>query len=518
MNLPSPSVPGFIDWSTHYRALAARHGQQVAVRDRSGATLTYAELVGKAHALAAHLLERGFAPGTPVASLLPNSLEAVHVSLALKVAGLAEVPLGWGYTADEIGWSARLSAARVLITRKDRLALAAETGLEPVLSAELELQDGGGTLPAVAGATPGRILFTSGTTGRPKGVLATHARRWIAEQLQRACLPFMPQPGSRILLMTPFVHGSGLLSSAWFDCGGDVTLHDGVDPERVRPLLEAGDLDAMFAPPTVLAKLVGAFGDAHLPGLRCIFTGTQPLAHGLYQRARQMFGPVIRVTYGKTECVNPITTLAFDEIDQAFADASVQVGSCTGWPAPGVEIRIGHPDEPRREAGTEDEVWLRAAQLSEGMITVDGFRPHEPDGWHATGDLGLLDARGRLWLTGRVADVIKTGGYRVNPDEIESTLAGMRHCAQACVASLPSDYWGEVIIAAVEQPREGWRQELEQRVSVLSRHKQPRLLIEIDALPRNPQGKVSRRKLREWVLEHYRLIDGPYPSLENANR
>ena len=503
-----------VDWSGQLRTLAARFGDRIAARDGEAGTMSYAEFSARAHAVAVHLLAQGLHAGTPVASLLPNSLEAIWVSFGIKLAGLCEVPLGWGYTADEIRWCAQVSGAKVLITREARVALAGEAGLHPMMSADIALHDRGGALSPVPGPTPGRILFTSGTTGRPKGVLASHGRRWVGEQLQKACLPFMPQPGSKILLMTPFVHGSGLLSAAWFDCGGEITLHDGVDPARVRPLLESGNYEAMFAPPTVLAKLVGAFDGASLPGLRCIFTGTQPLARGLYERARQMFGPVVRVTYGKTECINPITTLTFTELDEAFAETPAAGGSCTGWPAPGVEIRIGHPHESPRATGEEDEAWLRASQQSDGLITADGFRPHEPDGWHATGDLGLLDSRGRLWLTGRVADVIKTGGYRVNPDEVESALAGMRTCAQAAITSLPSDYWGEIIIAVIEQPRDGWREELESRASILSRHKRPRLFVEMTALPRNPQGKVSRKKLRETVLARHTLIDGPYPVLE----
>ncbi|MFZ9624811.1 MAG: AMP-binding protein, partial [Burkholderiaceae bacterium] len=276
-----------VDWSGQLRTLAARFGDRIAARDGEAGTMSYAEFSARAHAVAVHLLDQGLPAGTPVASLLPNSLEAIWVSFGIKLAGLCEVPLGWGYTADEIRWCAQVSGAKVLITREARAALAGEAGLHPMISADIALHDRGGALSPVPGPTPGRILFTSGTTGRPKGVLASHGRRWIGEQLQKACLPFMPQPGSKILLMTPFVHGSGLLSAAWLDCGGEITLHDGVDPARVRPLLESGNYEAMFAPPTVLAKLVGAFDGASLPGLRCIFTGTQPLARGLYERARQ---------------------------------------------------------------------------------------------------------------------------------------------------------------------------------------------------------------------------------------
>ena len=194
---PSTQLLAQIDWSGQLRALASRFGHRIAARDGAGAHLSYADLSARAHAVAAHLLGLGLRPGDPVASLLPNSLEAIWLSYCLKLAGLAEVPLGWGYTADEIRWCARVSGAKILITREARTALAVEAGLQPLMSTSIPLHDSGATLPPVPGTTPGRILFTSGTTGRPKGVVASHARRWMGEQLQKACLPFMPQPGSK---------------------------------------------------------------------------------------------------------------------------------------------------------------------------------------------------------------------------------------------------------------------------------------------------------------------------------
>ena len=523
MNSAMLQWPRTIDWSAHCRAMAARFKERIAVRDAQDQTLSYGQLVNHALKLADALKARGARFGTPVASLLPNSLDAVWVSLGLKIGGFAEVALGWGTTADEIAWSTHVSGATWLLTVDRGFERAAHAGLQAIDIHSLQAAwnrepvdlhwSPADSVTSVPAETTGRIQFTSGTTGRPKGVLTTHARRWLGEQMQKACLPFAPQPGERILLMTPFVHGAGLLSAAWLDCGGEIILHDGVDPSRVHPLLDKGELAAMFAPPTVLAKLVAAFTDQELPGLRCIFTGTQPLAEGLYKRARKMFGPVVRITYGKTECINPITTLVFDEIDAAFAETPLSGASCTGWPAPGVELSIGQPGIPSTLPAGEDEVWCRAPQQSDGMLTLDGFQPHQPDGWHATGDLGFIDHRGRLWLTGRVADVIKTGGYRVNPDEIEAALAGMRCCLAVCVTAIPSDYWGDIIVAAIEGAQSGWQEEMSTRLQTLSRHKHPRLTIEWSDLPRNPQGKVSRRKLRELILERYTLRDGAYPAL-----
>lgn len=504
-----------IPWSWELCTLAARFGGLTAVRDEQGA-LSYAEMCARAHALATQVLAKGIRPGEAVATLLPNSLAAVWAGYGVTLAGAAETPLSWGYTQDEIAWSARLAGFRLAVTRRDRADALRALGIEPIAVEDLSDAWLQRTLQPVPAEARGRILFTSGTTGKPKGIVYSHGRRWIGNQVQRAALPFAPGPGSRILLMTPYIHGASLLARAWHDHGGEVLLHDGVDPARVRRLLEAGGLDALFAPPTVLAKLTAAFGAALFDGLRCIFTGTAPLAPALYARVAAMFGPVVRVTYGKTECVNPITVLAPAETHAHFTQEPPAAGSCLGWPGAGVEIEIrageGEAEGERQADGIEGEVWLRARHMSEGTLDAAGYRPH-PGGWDRSGDLGRLDARGRLWLTGRVADVIKSGGYRVNPDEVESCLAGLQTCGQVCVASLPSDYWGEVIVAVGEGASGDWSKEACERVAVLSRHKQPRAYVSVSALPRNPQGKVSRRALRELILETHVLTDGPYPAL-----
>ena len=139
---------------------------------------------------------------------------------------------------------------------------------------------------------------------------------------------------------------------------------------------------------------------------------------------------------------------------------------------------------------------------------------HDAQGWHATGDLGFIDEVGRLVLTGRVADVIKTGGYRVNPDEIEAAQTGGALYGALCVTSLESDYWGEVIITVAQDVWPGWEDEAQQRVAALSKYKQPRLYVAVPLLARNAQGKVSRKKVSQAVLAQFTLIDGAYPSLQ----
>lgn len=518
------AVPESIPWSRELRTLASRYGELTVVRDERAA-LSFAALCARAHALAGQLLATGLRAGESVATLLPNSLAAVWASCGVTLTGAAETPLSWGYTADEIAWSARLAGFRIAVTLRERTDALRALGIVPVAIEDLSDGDSGSTLAPVSAQTRGRILFSSGTTGRPKGLVYSHGRRWLGNQLQKAALPFRPGPGSRILLMTPYIHGASLLAFAWYDYGGEVLLHDGVDPERVRGPLESGELDAMFAPPTVIAKLTAAFGSARFRGLRCLFTGTAPLTPALYTRTCAMFGPVVRITYGKSECVNPITVLAPAETHAHFTSDPSSAGSCVGWPGAGVEIEIragevecattvveGVLSGEGSAAEVEGEVWLRALHMSEGYLDSDGYHPH-PGGWHCSGDLGRFDERGRLWLTGRVADVMKTGGYRVNPDEIESCLDGLRTCGQVCVASLPSDYWGEVIVAIAEDASGDWSEEARKRVAGLSRYKHPRAYLSVAALPRNAQGKVSRRAVRELILATHDFADGQYPTL-----
>lgn len=514
--LPDGAVVSQIGWSASLLSLADQFGQRIAVSDATGQFISYTELSQRAHNLAQMLLhQHEVEPGESVATLLPNSVTAVWASYGAKMTGLAEVPVGWGSTLEEIAWCAHLSGFKKVLTFASREAELTQAGFEPICMDSLPLsQEAIVPLPAVNASLPGRILFTSGTTGKPKGVLYSHDRRWKGEQLLKATLPFAPGNGDRILLMTPFVHGSSLLTYAWLDHGAHVVLLDGVNEAVLARELPHPALKAVFAPPTVLAKITTLFEGQTFPQVQCVFTGTQPLTQKIYGRARDMFGPVVRITYGKSECVNPITVLTPEQTELYYGAEVLPAGACVGYPAPGVEIRIAQPEDQADEEQGDGEVWLRAQQMSQGMITDKGFVAHEPEGWHQTGDLGHLDAQGRLVLTGRVADVIKTGGYRVNPDEIEALLTGWSSAMQISVTSLPSDYWGEIIIAVAEHPQDEWVSAVASRVEDLSRHKRPRLHVTLDALPRNPQGKVSRRQVRARVLEQYRLTDGPYPSIE----
>jgi acyl-CoA synthetase (AMP-forming)/AMP-acid ligase II len=321
----------------------------------------------------------------------------------------------------------------------------------------------------------------------------------------------MPGPGARVLLMTPFIHGAGIITHAFNDRGAGVVLLDGVDLALVDRMI--GAVDHIFAPPTVLAKLAAHFEGRRFDHIRTIFCGTAPLLPAVYARARAIFGPVVRVTYGKSEINNPITILPPRALDAHYTEPDPGEGACVGWPGAGVEIEIRDDAGQRAASGAVGEVFLRGRHMYCGHIDANGFNTLPPDGFHATGDLGRFDDRGRLFLVGRMADVIKSGGYKIHPDEIERVLTGTAGAGVA-VVTLPSDYWGEVIVAVAETDDPAWPDRARAALADLARQKHPRAFVALPELARNPQGKIMRRLIRDAVLERWRLIDGPRPTLE----
>lgn len=534
-NDSQPFSPTYINWSQSLHQLAQKYADRLFATDGAQGQLGFKELNGLAHWVSKCLTDKGIKSSQPVASLLDNQLAAIWVTYGIKLNGAAEVPLNFNSTTEEILWCAEVAKFKWILTYESKAQALEQLGFQVLciehLQASLAHHEATQawvpqTLASVHAHDWGRVLFTSGTTGKPKGVVYSHQRRWTAEQMLKASMPFIPQKGSKLLLMTPFVHGASLMTFAWADFGAEVVLVNGVDLAKITPLLEAQQLQYIFAPPTVLGKLMLGHEGRSFQGVKCIFTGTQPLSKGLYDKALQMFGPVVRVTYGKSECINPITVLTPEQTHAFYQTGPLPPGACVGWPQPGVEMKIvpqegSEPmeeealgDESSQDKSLQGEIYLRAPQMSNFLINPQGRIEHEAEGWHSTGDLGYFDHLGRLMLTGRIADVIKTGGYRVNPDEIELLLVGSNHWDHVCITSLPSEYWGEVIIAVVEGSREGFEVEMGQRLKALSKHKQPRAHVCYEALPRNPQGKISRKKVREMVLSHHEFIDGPYPKLE----
>jgi malonyl-CoA/methylmalonyl-CoA synthetase len=333
----------------------------------------------------------------------------------------------------------------------------------------------------------------------------------------RASLPFTPTPQTRLLLMTPYSHGASLLTGAFLDTGASIHLMNGVDVEHIGALLKTTAVDCMFAPPTVLSKITDALGEFTTSSLRAIFTGTATLSATLYKRTRDIFGPIVRITYGKTEIFNPITVLEPADTDAAYEAVDGQGSANLGWPVSGVEISIRDEDGMACAIGTAGRIFLRAPHMMSAYIDDAGVHNSSPEDWHETGDVGLLSPRGQLQLAGRENDVIKTGGYKLFPQEVEAPLLGSGIAREIVAVGFPSAYWGQIVVLVAEQPIEGWEKRAAATVETLSRYKQPRAYIAVQNLPRNPQGKLQRSKVLEMIMNDYAVEDGPHPVIRRAS-
>ena len=505
-------MPELLPRATALAVVARRFADRIAVTDRSGA-ISYDALFRKAAGLAHDLVAAGVRPGEPVASVVRNSIGSVWAGYGVALSGAADLALNPDLNEADRRHCLGMGRVRHVVTTNG------EAGFFEGLGLKVHRVEQVGERPLVADELPGtsmedwaRVGFTSGTTGLPKGIVTTQRGRWMGNLLQRATMPHRPGSDSRLLLMTPFSHGASLLTFAYMDVGGSVVLLDGVDTDHVIGLIRRGEVDEMFAPPTVLAKIVAAAEGTSLPGLKTIYCGTAVLSPRLYARARAIFGPVIRITYGKTEVVNPITVLEAPETEAWYAEGGKHADACVGWPASGVEITID--GQSGAAPGTVGEVRIRAQQMMAGTIRPEGYEPLLPGDFHETGDLGYFDDRGRLHLTGRVADVIKSGGYKVAPEEVERVLSVALGRGEVAVFGIDSEYWGQVIVAVAENPAPGWEEVIRAATAGMTQHKRPRALLAMPELPRNAMLKISRKAVRDYVLAGHRLVDGPRPVLE----
>ena len=491
-------------WQTSLHAFATRYGDRVAVASR-GRTLTYAQLAAQADAVRAAMIAAGARVGEPVAILARNGPGVVVASYGVTASGAAEFVVDLNLGPDDVAYALKIAGVRYVISERREMHRVAALGFDVLVLEDVIAQ------PARAIASPpfdwhawAKVTLTSGTTGRPKGIIHRHDRRWHAHVLLRSHLPFVPGADDRVLLMTAYSHGAGLLAAAWFENGASVELIDGVDVAYADELFARRELTAVFAPPTVLTKLVDGTRHARIEGIACIFCGTATLQPALYHAATAKFGPVIRVTYGKSEMYNPITVLEIDEASGYYRDLTVLDAVCLGSPAAGVEVVVRDESGGVCEPGEHGEIHLRSSHMMIGHVDAHGFHELPEGAFHATGDLGYLDDRGRLFLAGRANDVIKTGGYKIYPEEIERVLP-----SSVAVVGIPSAHWGEVIVAVSEGA--DVTAEVASATAGLARYKQPRACLTIEKLPRSLQGKVQRARMREMVLDRYTMTDGPYP-------
>ncbi|MEW2398267.1 AMP-binding protein [Streptomyces sp. NPDC046862] len=477
-------------FGAHLVASAAEAGSRTALvyTDRSW---SYAELESAVRRGVARLDKFGVRRGDRVVMQGAARPEALITLFAVTRMGAVLVPLHPQVTAGELA---------VVCEETGPVAVVADEGFStgPGLRlswADLYPEDDGPEAPVCdppAGSDVAVIAFTSGTSGRPKGVALTHDNLHGSMAGALARLPFGEDDTA--LVCTPLAHVAvlgGLPQCTWAR-RGTVVLAPRFDPDLFFDLVRDHRVTCAFAVPAMSALLARhpRFDGGDVDTLRWILSGGSPAQTGTRELFRARGIGVVN-SYGLTETSAGVTYSAPDA-----------PAASTGSPVPQVELTVVDAAASLAPAGTPGEVWVRGPSVAAAYWTAAGPVPvTDAEGWFHSGDRGRLDAEGRLEVVGRVKDTIITGGENIDPAEVENALADLPGVVEIAVSGTPDPVWGEIVTAFLvcedgEPSLDDVRAHLDGR---LTRHKWPRRLRVVAALPRGATGKLQRQRLHSLL-------------------
>ncbi|WP_420093169.1 3-((3aS,4S,7aS)-7a-methyl-1,5-dioxo-octahydro-1H-inden-4-yl)propanoate--CoA ligase FadD3 [Mycolicibacterium sphagni] len=496
-------------------------------------TLTFAELREEVRRAAAALIGLGVASGDRVAIWSPNTWHWVIACLAIQYAGGVMVPLNTRYTAAEASDILARTEAPVLfgmgrflgadrVADLDRAALPAlrhivgipidsdDTNLagtwdEFLAGPQAPLSEVAARAAAVRPDDPSDVLFTSGTTGRSKGVLCAHRQSLSAPAAWAACGQLTS--ADRYLCINPFFHNFGYKAGilACLQTGATLIPQLTFDPEQAMRVVAEQRITVLPGPPTIFQTLLDhpARKNYDLSSLRFAVTGAATVPVVLIERMQaELDFDIVLTAYGLTEA-NGFGTMCRAD------DDAVTVATTCGRPIADFELRIDCPPgaEGSATSGSETgagEVLLRGPNVMLGYLDDPEATAAaiDADGWLHTGDVGTVDDAGNLRITDRLKDMYICGGFNVYPAEIEQVLARLDGVADAAVIGVPDERLGEVGRAFIVR-RDGSKLDEQAVIDYTKKHlanfKTPRSVVFVATLPRNPGGKVVKPTLREMV-------------------
>lgn len=488
-------------------ARARSHAERTAIVAPEG-TFTYAELLDASARVAGALLDgRADLEGERVAFLVPPGWSYAAVQWGAWRAGGIAVPLAVSHPPAELEYVIGDADTAVVVAHPEFAEvlrpLAERGGRRFLLTDDLLAAAPAPALPAVAEDRPAMIVYTSGTTGKPKGVVSTHAT--LRAQITTLVSAWEWTRDDRTLLVLPLHHVHGIVNvlacALW--SGAACEILPRFDADEVWRVFESGRLTLFHAVPTVYRRLVQAYDEAPperqrrmsegCRRMRLMVSGSAALPVGTLERWREISGHTLLERYGMTEIGMALSNPLHGER---------RPGS-VGMPLPGVEARLVDDDGAEVAPGTPGEVEIRGPSVfleywRRPAATAEAFR----GGWFRTGDVGVVED-GRWRLLGRSSvDIIKTGGFKVSALEIEEVLREHPAIAECAVVGVEDADWGERVCLAVE-PRggppaleeiQGWARER------LAPYKLPRDLRVVESLPRNAMGKVMKPEVAKLFI------------------
>ena len=504
---------------------SVQHAGRTAIEEH-GQCIDYSELPRLALGVTRSLMAQGIGKGDRVAIWAPNGRDWIIAALGIHCAGAVMVPINTRMKGPEAADILLRSGSRLLFVQPSFLGTDYLALLAPyrpaslkclVLLGETTAASSAGLdwdgFVAIGAATSesaallraasvnsddlSDLLFTSGTTGKPKGVMSAHGQtiRAFSEYVSVIGL----QAGDRYLVINPFFHAFGY-KAGWLTCllaGATILPHPVFDAEAVFQRIAAERITVLPGPPTLYLSMLAhpKLAETDLSSLRIAVTGAATVPPILIERMRSELGfAVVTTAYGLTEC-GGLATICDP------SDSATIIASTSGRPIPGTEVSIRDPQNQALPAGSTGEICLRGFHVMQGYFedpqataeTIDS------DGWLHTGDIGQQDASGNLRITDRLKDMFIVGGFNCYPAEIEAGLMEHPAIAQVAVIGVPDERMGEVGCACVVL-RHGVQ--LDEAGLILwarehmANYKVPRLVRFYAALPVNASNKVAKNELR----------------------
>jgi long-chain acyl-CoA synthetase len=497
--------------------IAARNPNRPAAIEPDGTVVSYAGLAARADRFGRGLQALGLGPGSTVAGMLPNGADALALFFAALQTGLYVVPVNWHLTAAEVAYILGDSEAGAFIAHERFAGVAADAadqaGIGPGARFAVGSIDGFAPLAELGAGGAGRpqerttgapMLYTSGTSGRPKGV-----RRALTGEDPDAVPPFTawffaifglkPYDGHVHLCCSPLYHTAVLnFATISITLGHPVVLMDRFDPEDLLALVERHRVTSSHMVPTQFRRLLALDEEVRarydVSSLRCMIHAAAPCPPEVKRRMLDWWGPVVTEYYAATEGGGSVITA------REWLDRPGSVG--TAWP--GSEVRVLDDNGDDAPTGEPGLVYMRM-----GTSTFDYYKDKAKTlasrarGMFTVGDIGYLDADGYLYLCDRKGDMIISGGVNIYPAEIESELSCHSAVDDVAVFGIPNQEWGEEIKAVV-QPARGITPSPELTAELLrfldrriAKFKLPRTIDYVAELPRDPNGKLYKRRLRD---------------------
>lgn len=470
-----------------------------------GNELTYGALNEKVNRIATGLLALGLHPGDHVGICAPNSSDWIAFYFGVLKTGAVAVTYSSLLSPDELTLLVEHARPRFAFTSQDKIETVAKlrssAGLEKIICEKGDLtldqlmEKGTPSFRAVDRnrTDTAAILYTGGTTGIPKGVMLTHEN--INTSAHNVAHNEHSSEKDRALCFLPFNHvfGQMHIANATIYSAGCLEILPSFDLDRILALTASGKVTKLFAVPTVYTRLLSLNNlREKLGGVRYCFSAAASMAAEIVRQWKEVTGLTIYEGYGMTESASAVT----------FNHYYRHVVGSIGTAVPGVEVQIRDMEGNRLEAGREGEICILGHNIMKGYLnnaesTREAFWD---DGWFRSGDVGVFDQHGYLYIVDRLKDMIITGGENVYPREVEEVLYMRPEVEECAVVGFPDKEWGEKVTAFIV-PRPGQnivpveiKSFLKNR---LSPFKVPKEYIVLEEMPKSPAGKILKRELRK---------------------